>query len=68
VTELVICSARGCREAALFALVWNNPKIHAPEREKVWVACAEHRGSLAEFLELRGFLRRVDELERRSTS
>ena len=58
----MVCSARGCRAPASYALVWNNPKVHAPEREKTWVACEEHRQSLADFLDLRGFLRRVEAL------
>jgi hypothetical protein len=61
-SDPVVCSARGCRAPALYALVWNNPKVHAPEREKTWVACEEHRQSLADFLDLRGFLRRVEAL------
>jgi hypothetical protein len=43
--------------------VWNNPKIHTPDREKTWAACEEHRESLSQFLALRSFLRRVDRLE-----
>jgi len=58
----VVCSAMGCRAAAVYAVVWNNPKIHASEREKTWLACAEHRQSLADFLDVRGFLRRVEAL------
>jgi len=42
---------------ARWALEWNNPKLHDPERRKTWLACAEHRASLEEFLEIRGFLR-----------
>jgi hypothetical protein len=61
-SDPVVCSARGCRAPASFVLVWNNPKVHAPEREKTWVACEEHRQSLADFLDLRGFLRRVEDL------
>jgi hypothetical protein len=60
--EPLVCSAKGCRTAAVYALIWNNPRIHPPDREKTWVVCAEHRQSLAEFLAVRGFLRRVDEL------
>lgn len=63
-TDEAICSAKGCREAASYALVWNNPSLHTPEREKTWVACEEHRTSLSEFLDRRGFLRRVDALGR----
>ena len=61
-SDPVVCSARGCRSSASYVLVWNNPKVHAPEREKTWVACEEHRQSLADFLDLRGFLRRVEAL------
>ncbi|MDT0329966.1 hypothetical protein [Nocardiopsis lambiniae] len=66
--ETAICSRRDCREAAVWALVWNNPKVHTPDRRKVWTACDEHRAYLTNFLELRGFLREtvpVDELEER---
>ncbi|MEV4756270.1 hypothetical protein AB0J86_14310 [Micromonospora sp. NPDC049559] len=54
-----ICSARGCRSAAIWALRWNNPRLHTPERRKTWLACAEHRQSLGDFLGARGFLRDV---------
>ncbi len=60
--EPVVCSAKGCRDDALWLLVWNNPTLHTPEREKTWVACDGHRTHLAGFLEVRGFLRRVDPL------
>lgn len=59
------CSAKGCRLEAAWALLWNNPRLHAPERRKVWLACDEHRVTLADFLSLRGFLREtvpVDEI------
>ena len=32
--ETPICSAKGCRAAAVWVLAWNNPKIHTPERRK----------------------------------
>jgi hypothetical protein len=38
-----ICSAKGCHAAATWAVVWNNPKVHTPDREKVWAACDEHK-------------------------
>jgi hypothetical protein len=53
------CSAKGCRSDAVWALEWNNPKLHTPERRKTWLACEEHRQSLADFLGARGFLRDV---------
>ncbi|CAN5259343.1 hypothetical protein BH20ACT5_BH20ACT5_07320 [soil metagenome] len=54
------CSAKGCREPAAWILLWNNPRLHTPGREKQWTACGEHREHLAGFLSTRGFLRRVD--------
>jgi hypothetical protein len=63
---MAICSAKGCREAAHWSLRWNNPKLHTPERRKTWVACDEHRAHLSEFLQVRGFLREVEPLERQS--
>ncbi len=60
---MTICSAKGCTNPALFSVVWNNPRLHTPDREKVWLACADHRDSLAQHLEVRGFLRRVDPFE-----
>ncbi len=37
--------------------MWNNPKLHTPDRRKVWTACDEHREYLSTFLDMRGFLR-----------
>jgi hypothetical protein len=53
------CSARGCRSGATWQLLWNNPKLHTPDRRKTWLACDEHRDSLADFLRARSFLRDV---------
>lgn len=61
--EPPICSARACRNPAIYALAWNNPRLHPPERRKTWLACAEHRQSLADFLSARGFLRDVGPLD-----
>jgi hypothetical protein len=52
-----VCSSKGCTEAARFAIVWNNPKIHTPERRKTWLACDEHEPTLRAFLDARGFYR-----------
>ena len=53
------CSAKGCAAAATHELRWNNPKLHTPDRRKVWLACDDHRESLSRFLDARGFLREV---------
>ncbi|WP_246626803.1 hypothetical protein [Modestobacter italicus] len=61
--DVVICSAKGCREPATSRLVWNNPKVHTPDREKVWTACDGHREQLSHHLAIRSFLRRVEPVE-----
>ncbi len=58
-TNTLTCSAKGCRERAVWALRWNNPKLHSPDRRKTWLACDAHRMHLAAFLDARGFLREV---------
>lgn len=55
-----VCSAKGCRADASHTLVWNNPKVHTPDREKTWTACEDHREQLSHHLAIRSFLRRVD--------
>ena len=49
------CSRAGCREEATWAIQWRNPKIHAEDRRKVWLACEEHLPVLRAFLEDRSF-------------
>ncbi len=49
------CSRAGCRAAARWRIDWRNPKIHAADRTKTWVACDEHRDYLREFLAARSF-------------
>jgi hypothetical protein len=61
--EPLVCSAKGCQADAVWALLWNNPKLHTPERRKVWLACDEHRVSLGDFLTARQFLRDVVPVE-----
>lgn len=34
---------------------WRNPRIHGPERVKVWLACDEHRDYLYDYVAARGF-------------
>lgn len=53
------CSRKGCRQDAAWLLEWNNPRIHAPERRKTWLACPEHRDWLADYLRSRGLLKDV---------
>lgn len=49
------CSRAGCRERALWRVEWRNPKIHSPDRRKIWVACDEHRDYLRDCLAARDF-------------
>ncbi|MGV0633575.1 hypothetical protein ABQE69_08590 [Mycolicibacillus trivialis] len=57
--ETLVCSAKGCEATAVYQVVWNNPKIHTPDRRKIWLACPEHRQYLSEYLGRRDFLREV---------
>ncbi|CAN5359140.1 hypothetical protein BH23ACT6_BH23ACT6_01360 [soil metagenome] len=52
----VVCSAKACRATATHAIIWRNPRLHTESRRKVWVACGDHRDTLASFVDLRGFL------------
>ncbi|MER7556635.1 acetone carboxylase [Nocardioides sp. NPDC126508] len=54
-----LCSAKGCQDPGSWELQWNNPKIHTPERRKIWLACEAHKESLSDFLGARGFLKEV---------
>lgn len=58
-TEQPVCSAKGCTTPADWDLLWNNPKLHTPDRRKTWLACADHKDSLSDFLGARGFLKDV---------
>jgi hypothetical protein len=60
--ETPICSAKGCRAPATWSLLWNNPRLHTPDRRKSWLACDTHRSTLGDFLGARGFLRDVEAL------
>lgn len=53
------CSRRGCAAPAQWQLLWNNPRIHTPNRRKVWLACEQHREHLSQFLEQRSFLKDI---------
>jgi hypothetical protein len=59
--EQARCSAKGCTASAAWDLLWNNPKLHTPDRRKTWLACEDHKGSLSDFLGARGFLKDVVE-------
>lgn len=58
------CSRKSCTAEAIWQLLWNNPKIHTPERRKIWLACDEHRQFLADFLSSRAFLKEIQPLPR----
>ncbi len=49
------CSRAGCRSAATKQVVWRNPRIHAADREKIWLACDEHAPFLHDYLTARDF-------------
>jgi hypothetical protein len=58
-----VCSRKACRQSASWQLLWNNPRIHTPERRKVWLACSEHREWLQEYLTTRGLWKQTLPLE-----
>ena len=49
------CSRAGCTEAAAWNVNWRNPRIHGPERVKVWLACNDHVEYLRDYLANRDF-------------
>ncbi|HLS02920.1 MAG TPA: hypothetical protein VK054_13250 [Beutenbergiaceae bacterium] len=53
-TEL-LCSRKACRSHADWAVLWNNPKLHTPDRRKTWLACNDHKEHLETFLSARSF-------------
>lgn len=55
-----VCSARRCTNRSVWALLWNNPALHTPERRKTWLACSVHKEQLEAFLTVRGFLREIE--------
>ncbi|MFP5310885.1 MAG: hypothetical protein ACLGH7_00500 [Actinomycetes bacterium] len=58
-----ICSRKACRSQASWQLLWNNPKIHTPERRKTWLACTDHREWLEDYLQTRGLWKETRPLE-----
>jgi hypothetical protein len=56
------CSAKSCQHLAVYELLWRNPKIHTADRTKRWLACEDHRDTLADFLGRRDFPLRVQKL------
>ena len=52
---LPTCSRAGCSSAATLTVNWRNPRIHSPDREKVWHACDEHVDYLRDYLAARDF-------------
>lgn len=53
-TGPALCSRKGCRADAQWQLLWNNPRIHTPDRRKVWLSCGDHRDWLEDYLQTRG--------------
>ena len=49
------CSRAGCPLVAAWNVNWRNPRIHGPERVKIWLACDDHRDYLQDYLDARDF-------------
>ncbi|MGB4137347.1 MAG: hypothetical protein WA971_12335 [Microbacterium sp.] len=54
-SEFLECSRATCRSAATHQILWRNPRIHAEDRQKTWLACDEHVGFLSDYLRSREF-------------
>jgi hypothetical protein len=65
--EKLACSRAACVQTANWRIEWRNPKIHSADRVKVWLACAEHRDYLENFLASRDFPVSVVELSPEDT-
>ena len=66
VGDALTCSRAACRNDATWGMLWNNPKIHTPERRKVWLTCDNHHEYFRSYLTTRNFLKQevpVQELE-----
>lgn len=50
-----VCSRAGCHAPATTKIVWRNPRIHTPDRRKIWLACDEHAAFLRDYLAARDF-------------
>lgn len=53
--ESTPCSRAGCRTDASWQVIWRNPRIHTPDRRKIWLACDEHAEYLRDYLAARDF-------------
>lgn len=49
------CSRAGCSDTANWWVNWRNPRIHAEDRVKVWLACDAHVDFLRDYLATRDF-------------
>lgn len=58
-----ICSRKACGDPACWQLLWNNPRIHTPERRKTWLACDQHRDWLEDYLRTRGLWKETAPLQ-----
>jgi hypothetical protein len=67
-SPVLTCSAKGCQAEARWTLLWNNPRLHTPDRRKEWLACEAHLESLSAFLGTRGFLKETRALTRGSAA
>jgi hypothetical protein len=57
------CSRAGCRADARWLVVWRNPRIHTPDRRKLWAACDDHVDYLRDYLATRDFPVAIERLQ-----
>lgn len=51
----VRCSRTSCTVPPEWKVLWRNPRIHGPERQKIWLTCDEHRDYFEAYLAQKGF-------------
>ena len=62
------CSRAACRADATHRIEWRNPRIHTPDRRKIWAACDEHVAFLRDYLATREFPVQVLRFDEAATS
>jgi len=62
-TNELKCSRAGCQQAASFFIHWRNPKIHTPDRVKVWLSCESHKQYFVDYLSMREFFLEAKTIE-----
>ena len=58
-----VCSRTECNSQVAWFVLWNNPKLHSPDKIKTWGSCNEHLDYFISYLTIRGFFLRKEPAE-----